>query len=76
MRQLILLDQAAAIVGRRKRCLQAYIDPFQKNALPDPAREGGGHSPNLYDWAVLKPWLEKTFGVELPVEFPGKFISG
>lgn len=75
MRQLILLDQAAAIVGRRKAALQAY-QRHQKNPLPEPAVEGCRHTPHLWDWLVLKPWLEHTFGIDLPATWPGRFVAG
>jgi hypothetical protein len=65
---LVMLDQAAASVHTSKRTLERYKT---EGTLPDPVREGGGGKPALYDWKVMRPWLENVFGVKLPERFPG-----
>ena len=64
---LVTLTQAAAMVHRNKRTLERYKT---KGTLPAPAVEGGGGKPDLYDWSVLRPWLEQTFGIKLPETHP------
>ncbi len=63
--QYVTLDQAAAMVHRRKRTL--YHHPGR----PGPAVAGGHGRAALYDWAALRPWLLSAFGVPLPERFPG-----
>src|SRR5262249_24574311 len=63
---LVTLSQAASIVHRHKRTLEYYKT---KGVLPDPAVEGGGGKPHLYDWKVMRPWLDEHFGVKLPETF-------
>lgn len=60
---LVTLDQAAARVHRSKRTLERYKTA---GGLPDPAIEGGGGRPDLWDWFVIRPWLMKTFNMNLP----------
>jgi hypothetical protein len=65
----ITLSQAAGMVHREKRTLEYYKT---NGTLPEPAVEGGGGKPNLYDWKVMRLWLIKTFGINLPEQYPGK----
>ncbi len=64
--QLLTLDQLAALAHRSKRTLEKY-----RSRMPAPRVEGGGGRPHLYDWAEARPWLARTFGVDLPEEIPG-----
>jgi len=66
---LVTLSEAAAIVNRGKRTLERLKTAGQ---LPDPAVEGGGGRADLYDWKVMRPWLESKFCRKLPVAFPSK----
>lgn len=63
----VTLDQAAAAVHRTKRTLE-YRKTEGK--LPPPSVEGGGGKPDLWDWPIIRPSLEKEFGVKLPEAFP------
>jgi hypothetical protein len=65
-RDLVTLNQAAAIVKRQKRTLEVYKT---KGELPPPAVEGRPGQFDLWDWKVLRPWLEKTFNMKLPKVF-------
>ena len=64
---LVTLNQAAASVSRRKRTLERRKT---QGTLPPPCVEGGGGKPDLWNWSVLRPWLIKEFGVNLPERFP------
>jgi hypothetical protein len=64
---LVTLDQAAAAVHMSKRTLERHKT---EGTLPDPVREGGGGKPALYDWKIMRLWLTKTFGINLPEKFP------
>jgi hypothetical protein len=62
---MIDLDQAAALVNRRKRTLQRYISD-QKKHFPLPAVQGSGGKKSEWRYAELKIWLEKEFDRKLP----------
>jgi hypothetical protein len=62
----ITLDQAAARVSRTKRTLEGY----KNRGLPAPAVRGGHGKPSEYLWSVMRPWLEATFGRQLPEDYP------
>ena len=64
---LVTLSQSAAMVHRGKRTLEHYKT---RGELPAPAVEGGAGMPDFWDWAVIRPWLEKKFKVKLPENFP------
>jgi hypothetical protein len=64
--QLVTLDQAAALVHRSKRTLERYRD----QGMPEPRNQGRRGHPNLWAWADVRPWLERTFGFSLPEQFP------
>jgi hypothetical protein len=66
---LVTLDAAAALVHRKKRALE-YYKTHPKKRLPMPTIEGGGGQADFWDWPTIKPWLESTFNVRLPVKFP------
>jgi hypothetical protein len=65
---LVTLAQVAAAVHKSKRTLE---DRKTKGTLPEPVVEGGGGKTALYDWKVMRPWLEREFGMILPERFPG-----
>lgn len=65
---LVTLAQAAGMVHRAKRSLERY----KSKGLPMPTVDGGGGRPDLWDWAVLRPWLEEEFGFRLPATFPAR----
>ena len=54
----ITLTQAAGMVKKGKRTLERYKT---KGTLPPPVVEGGAGRADLYDWAVMRPWLADTF---------------
>jgi len=60
--QLVSLDQCAAMVHITRRALARY----RGRGLPAPVRPGHAGRPTLYDWRVVRPWLEATFGLRLP----------
>jgi hypothetical protein len=65
-RDLVTLAQAAGMVHRAKRTLEHY----KSTGMPLPTVEGGGGRPDLWDWEVIRPWLEAEFGINLPETFP------
>jgi hypothetical protein len=71
-RQYITLDQAAALINRKKKTLERYLnDPsYKKFQMPQPEVEGGGGKPHEWLWSTLRPWLESTFARKLPERFP------
>jgi len=64
----VTLDQAAAAAHRGKRTLERRKTD---GSLPSPSVEGGGGKPDLWEWPIIRPWLESEFGVKLPKRFPG-----
>ncbi len=65
-RQLVTLDQCAVMVCRSTRCLRSYSE----KGLPPAATSFRRGQPKLYDWDVMRPWLEATFGILLPEKHP------
>jgi hypothetical protein len=65
-RQLVSLDQAAAMVHRVSTSLYRYKERGMPAAVNRPTR---GQS-LLYDWAELRPWLQEMFGLLLPEIYP------
>lgn len=65
----VTLDQAAALVSRKKRTLENY----RGNGLPEPDIHGGGGKPHLWKWSTMWPWLKATFKFELPERLPDRF---
>jgi hypothetical protein len=61
----ITLDQAAALVNRKKRTLERYKKD-KKQKMPKPRVSGGGGKPAEWAWSELKPWLEEHFNRLLP----------
>jgi len=71
--QYVTLDQVAALINRKKKTLERYLnEPKYKKKfdMPQPEVEGGGGKPHEWLWPTLQPWLEKTFGRKLPERFP------
>ena len=66
--ELVTLDQCAAMVARS---LETYL----KN-MPRPTVKGGGGKPHLWSWPVVRPWLEKKFGIRLPEHHPACRVIG
>jgi hypothetical protein len=66
----IRLDQVAALVHRTKKGLEYYKNN-KKKGMPPPAIPGGYGKPDLWKYPDIRPWLEKTFGVRLPIRFVG-----
>jgi hypothetical protein len=66
--QYVTLDQAAALVNRRKKTLERHFnnDPD----APQPDVEGGGGRAHEWRWDRLRTWLENTFSRPLPARFP------
>jgi hypothetical protein len=62
---LVTLQQAAAMVSRSKKTLER-----RKGNMPMPKVSGGGGKPDEWEWAELRPWLEKEFKRKLPERFP------
>ena len=84
-KQHIKLDQAAGRAKRSKRTLENYRDKKYiartgATALPEPdikATRSG--QPDLWEWTVMRPWLETTFGLvasKLPEYLPDPFRAG
>jgi hypothetical protein len=61
------LDQAAALVNRGKKTLERKI---KSGKMLAPDVEGGGGKKHEWDYAKLKPWLEKEYGKLLPPRPP------
>jgi hypothetical protein len=63
--QLVNLNQIAAIVYRSTSALRHYIPVMPRAELP-----GRRNRPALWRWSAVRPWLEQTFGRQLPEAFP------
>jgi hypothetical protein len=72
--QYVTLDQAAALVNRSKKTLERYLRSPKSEAkrMPEPDVEGGGGEPHEWKWSTIRPWLEATFGKELPALLPSR----
>ena len=62
MADLLTLDQAACLVNRKVNSLRYY----RKRGLPKPFVKGKKGQPHEYLWSEMRPWLEKTFGRQIP----------
>jgi hypothetical protein len=62
--QLVTLSQCAAMVLCSKRTL------YNRPDKPAPVCSSRNGSAALYDWATMRPWLEKEFGILLPDKHP------
>ncbi len=65
--QLVTLDQIGAMVHRSKRSMERY-----RGQMPAPRVRGRRGQPHLWAWSEVRPWLEATFGLQLPEHFPGQ----
>jgi hypothetical protein len=63
--RLVTLDQASALVNRKKRSLERY-----KHHMPPPRVRGRRGQPDEWAWSELRPWLELQFHRILPEQFP------
>jgi hypothetical protein len=63
---LVDLDQMAAMVRLKKRSLER-----RAAAMPAPRRKGTRGQRSLWAWREVRPWLEATFGLLMPEEYPG-----
>jgi hypothetical protein len=64
--QWVTLNQMAAVVHRSKRTLERF-----RRHMPAPRVLGRRGRPHLWDWPEVRPWLEATFGLQLPERYPG-----
>jgi hypothetical protein len=64
----VTLLQMAAIVNRKKRCLEGLKK--NKPGFPPPAVKSTGGSPNEWLWSQVRPHLEKEYKRSLPEVFP------
>ena len=62
--RLVTLSQMAALVHRKPSALRKHPD------LPPPLERGTRGQPSVWRYVDVREWLEKRFGVKLPVEFP------
>jgi hypothetical protein len=65
----VRLSQAAAMVSRNKRTLAGW--QASDKDFPLPVVEGGGGRPAEWEWATLRPYLERKTGKKLPRYHPG-----
>lgn len=63
---LVTLDEAAAIVHRKKGTLA----DLKGKGLPEPVVRGKRGQPYLYDWAAMRAFLEELAPMILPERFP------
>lgn len=69
---LVTLDQAAAIISKKKRTMERYL---QDGQLPRPDIEGGGGRAHQWYWSNLRPAL-LAFRHDLPRRFPTSRFVG
>lgn len=69
--QYVTLDQLAAIVNRSKKTLERELSK-DGSPMPTPDVVGGGGKPHEWKWSRIRPWLESTYGRQLPVRFPAR----
>lgn len=67
--QYVTLDQAAALVNRKKKTLLRALNQLGSK-MPRPDVEGAGGKPHEWLWPRLRPWLEEEYGKKLPERFP------
>ena len=65
--ELVTLNQAAAMVHNHKRTLERFI---KAGKFPRPTVEGGAGRAAMWDWSVIRPWLEDEYNIPLPAGFP------
>ena len=58
---LLTLEEVGSAVHRSKSTMARYRD-----YMPAPRILGRRGRPHRWDWAEVRPWLEKTFGLCLP----------
>jgi hypothetical protein len=68
----VTLLQAASMVNKTKNALEKRA---KKSPMPLPEVEGGGGKAAEWKWSTIRPWLEKEFRRQLPVDLPSdRFI--
>jgi len=65
--QHVDLDQVAAMLHISPRSLERY-----RTQMPPPVRKGHKGRRALWRWHELRPFLEETFEMNLPENFPGQ----
>jgi len=70
--QLVSLDQCAALVHVTRRHLARY----RGRGLPASSRPGRRGRPALYEWRLMRPFLEAAFGLRLPETHPAARHEG
>jgi len=68
---LVTLDQIAAVVHRKKRTLERYLE---EKKIPAPDFPGGDGKAHKWRWSNVRPALEREFGFKLSLRFPGSRI--
>jgi hypothetical protein len=64
-RQLVTLDQIAAILEKSKRTMERY-----RRKMPCPDLPGRPGRCSLWDWQKIRPWLLEEFHRLLPERYP------
>jgi hypothetical protein len=64
---LVTLDQAAAVVRKKKRTLERFKTSGE---LPAPVGKSTEEGADMWDWKVLRPWLENQYRMRLPERYP------
>lgn len=64
----VRLSQAAGTIGRSKRTLEGW--QAKDTDFPLPVVEGGGGKASEWEWAKLRPYLERKIGRPLPEHHP------
>jgi hypothetical protein len=63
----VTLDQAGAVIGRKKRTMEEYL---HRGKIPRPDFPGGEGKAHYWKWSTIRPSLEELFGRPLPERFP------
>jgi hypothetical protein len=58
------------MVHKSKSTLEKYKNK-KHHPLPDPTQEGVGGRAALWEWSIMREWLQEEFGLKQPAEFPG-----
>lgn len=66
-RQLVSLNQIAAIVQRKPKTLR---NQRSGGKMPQPDVRGKRGQPHFWDWERIRPWAESEFNRKLPERFP------
>jgi hypothetical protein len=58
------------MVHKSKSALEKYKNK-KCHPLPDPTQEGVGGRAALWEWSIMREWLQEEFRRNLPEKFPG-----